>query len=253
MARYRHPGLLLCCAPVGELQVGVVGTCYPGFTAGAKDVVEPAPGVAAGLAHLGNSFKLPKQLTIIGVVSADVAVLRDIACAACKPQDDLAICDYRPRRIRKALAVIRNYSFPYLLTGARIQSNQAGIRGGLDDLVLVHRNIPHVLAIGWATPVLPDEFASFAIQRLDNVTGINQVDNPVVDQWRGFRVALMHIPDPLKGQVAHIVLVDLIERAVGVGVIVATMHGPVIGAGVSQHGIAKRDKGHKILGVSGNG
>ena len=238
------------CAPVGELQVGIVGTGYPGFTAGAKDVVEATPGVAAGFSHLRNSFKLPKQLTIIGVIGTDVAVLRDIARAARQPQDHLAISDYRARGVRKALAVICDYSFPYLFTGARIQGNQAGIRGGLDDLVLVHRNIPHVLAIGRATPVLPDEFASLAVQRLDNVTGINQVDNPVVNQRRRFRVALMHIPDPLKGQVAHIALVDLIERAVGVGVVVATMHGPVVRAGVSQHGIAKRDEGHKILGVT---
>ena len=82
MSRYRYPGFLLRSAPVGQLQVRVIRAGNPGFSAGPEEVVQTAPGIAAGLPHFGNGFKLPQECAVVGVVSTDVAVLRDIARAA---------------------------------------------------------------------------------------------------------------------------------------------------------------------------
>ncbi len=74
-AARRHPRLRLRRAPVGEIQVGVVGAGDPRFAAGAVEIRQAAPAIAAGLAGDGNRAEAPALLARRGVEGADRALV----------------------------------------------------------------------------------------------------------------------------------------------------------------------------------
>ena len=98
--------------------------------------------------------------------------------------------------------------------------------------------------------MFPDQFAGFAIKRLYDIAGVDQINNAVIDQRSWFGIPFVHIPDPFKGQVAHIFLVDLIKRAVRMRIVITPMHRPVIWAGIAQHGIGQGHKWNEVFGVA---
>ena len=71
----RHPRLGLRGAPIRQVQFGVVAAGDPRLAAGAVDVRQRAPRVAARLAVLGHGVELPQLLAGGGVVAADEALL----------------------------------------------------------------------------------------------------------------------------------------------------------------------------------
>src|SRR5690606_23450226 len=82
-----HPGPAVAGAPVGEAELGVVGARDPdGRPAGLPGVA--GPGLAAGLAGLGDRVGLPDLLARLGVVRGDEAA--DAVLAAGDAHEDLA-------------------------------------------------------------------------------------------------------------------------------------------------------------------
>ena len=66
--------------------------------------------------------------------------------------------------------------------------------------------------------MFPDQFASFAIKRLYDVAGVDQINNAVIDQRSWLRIPFVHIPDPFKGRLPRF-LVDLIKWAARMSIV----------------------------------
>ena len=97
--------------------------------------------------------------------------------------------------------------------------------------------------------VLPDDFSGEAVDGLHDAAGVGQIDHAIVDD-RGWLVgaALIHwrLPDQL--QVLDVVAVDLVERAVIGGEVVAPDHQPVARIGLSEHGVGDRNEVRHFTG-----
>ena len=117
------------------------------------------------------------------------------------------------------------------------------IRCGQDDLVLVDRDAALRSRVGiGAVGVLPDQIAGLGIQRLQDVPGVVQVHDAVVNDGRGLIGAgVVHRPAPHQLQTLRVIDVDLIQRAEVMGGLVAANHQPVAGRRILQHRVRHRN------------
>ena len=83
--------------------------------------------------------------------------------------------------------------------------------------------------------ILPQLLARGAVQRLHHRPGLHHVHHAVVDDGDAFGVPRAHAARPGHAELAHVLLVDLLERAEALRVIGAAVHQPVVGTGVQQH------------------
>ena len=97
---------------------------------------------------------------------------------------------------------------------------------------------------GWRqrVPVPPNEVTTGGIDRLDHVAGMTQIHHAVVDKRRGLVDAGLHGACPDQLQTLDVGLVDLIERTVAPGLIIAAMHQPIFGLGRSHHLVGHPDE-----------
>ena len=202
--------------------------------------------VAARLAGVRDRVELPQLLAGRRVVGADEAAVRTVAGAALQPLNDLAARDDRSAGVRKPLRAIGDGRFPDLFAVARVERDEARVGGRDDQLVLVDRDVAHRAHADLRQRpdfVLPDQLAGAAVERLDDVARVDQIDDAVVDERHGLvRAALFaDRPDPGELQILDVVARDLVERAVAPALIVAARHQPVAGGRVAQHRVGHRD------------
>ena len=77
--------------------------------------------------------------------------------------------------------------------------------------------------------VLPDEIAGRGVEGLDDIARVRHVHDAVVDERRALLAAGAEGARPDEAQIAHVVAIDLVERAVAPAVERAAPHQPVAG------------------------
>ena len=240
MAARGHPGFGLCRAPVGAVELRIVAPRDPGVAALAEDVVQVGPGIAAGLARVGDRVEPPDQLSGGRVVRADEAAGLAVPGASAQSVQDLPVRDDRAARVRVPLL---DHRLPDLFSRPRIEGHDARVRRGLDDVRPVDRDVAHVLAVVRSGRRLPDQVAGPRVQGLHDVARVDQVDHAVIDDGGGFGGPVVHLPDPFEAKPADVLPGDLAEGAVAVRVVVAPDHQPVGGIGVFEHLVGD---GHEV-------
>src|SRR5262245_60625352 len=183
VAARRHPWLRLRHAPVSEIEIGVVAAGYPGLATLAERVGDVTPGVAAALPALRHRVEPPQLLPGVRIVGADVTPIRLEPGASGQALQNFAADDDRSAAVGETLVPLSNRNVPHEFARAGIKSRQSRITGGHEHLVLIDGDIAH-RARGFGTDVmLPDQLARAPVKGLDDVAGINQVNDAVMSKW----------------------------------------------------------------------
>src|SRR6185503_18485301 len=135
-AAHGHPRLRLRDAPVREIELRIVAAGDPGLAAGAIQVRQIAPRIAAGLAVERDRQEAPALLAGIGIVGADEALVLFVALATAHAFEDEPV---RGERAAAARAAALHRPVPLELAGASVQSDEPS--AALEDqLVLIQRD-----------------------------------------------------------------------------------------------------------------
>ena len=132
-----------------------------------------------GSPSLRDGVELPQLLAGGGVVGADEALLLDVLLAAAHALDDLAARDERSAR---AAAAVGHRHVPGHLAVARVERHEMCVAHRDEQLVVVERHAAHGGVA--AEPMLPDQIAGLAVERLDDAAGVVQIDDAVVRERR---------------------------------------------------------------------
>ena len=234
-----HPRLRLRHAPVGEVEIGIVGAGNPGLAPDAELIGQLAPRVAAGLTGPRDRVEFPRQHSGRGVERADPAAVVSEAVAAGEPLQHLAFDHDRSRVRRVPLGPVGNGRRPHLPAGAGVERHEMGVGRRHEHLVVVERDIPHRRGADERVrrnAMLPDQLARLRVERLDHVCRVRQEHGAAVHQRRRLvRAAVLHGPHPRQLQLFHRVARDRRERAVAPALIRAPRHQPVAGIGIAKH------------------
>ena len=182
------------------------------------------PAVVARRAGLRDRLGAPHLGAGLGVERDDEASAAGARIGtAGNAGNDFAVRGERPARERVALLVVRHGGVPDHLAGVRVERHQMSVGRG-EALVVVQRDgaacaIKQVVVIAafdlrQLAPILPQQIAAAAVERLHDVLGVGEEQHAVVRQRRLFLVAELHVPGPGEFQTADILSVDLIERAI---------------------------------------
>ena len=209
---------------------------------------DAAPRLVARLAGGRNRPPAPQLLARPRVVGGDDAGVRPAVRHAAPARERSPAADDRPRGLRRRVdPVVEDLRLPHLLAGLRVESEDVVVRAGVDDVAAVDGHVPvgleqvgedvllHVLR--HLAPVLPDEVAGDGVDRLDDVARVRHVEHAPVGQRCPLLAARPERARPDHPQVADVVPVDLIERAVAPAVLRPAPHQPVAGRRVLQHGV----------------
>ena len=158
--------------------------------------------------------------------------------------DNDAVGHNRSAGKRETLSVVGNLLVPNQLAGLGIDREQMGVAGRDDNVVAVDRLGTHPAdsrIIRQLVFILPDQLAVGRVECLDCVVGVLDVHDPVMDH----RSLLCppprrQAPGPSQPEIADVVLVDLVERAVTPAVVSAPPHQPVAIGRVEQHLVGDR-------------
>ena len=153
------------------------------------------------------------------------------AAASGRALHDDAVRDDRSAREGEAELRVGDRGVPDQLAGLGVERDEVGVAGRDDQLVVVDRLVARaarVHLVGKLVLVFPDQLARRAVESLDQLGRVLDVDDPVMDE----RCLLgppprRHAPCPCELQLAHVVLVDLVERAVAPAVVGPPPHQPV--------------------------
>ena len=229
-AAHRHPRLRLRRTPVGEIEIRIVAAGDPRLAAGAEQVRQAAPRIAAGFTDTGDRVESPQLLAGLGVVGADEALLLDVLLTAAHALDDFSFGDERTAR---TAAAIGHCHVPGNFAGLRVERHEMRVAHRDIELVVVQRDTARRGVA--AETLLPDQIAGLAIDRLDDPAGVIDEDRPVARERRGLiRAAFGHRGDPDQLQILCVVTRDLCQRAVVRREVIAADRQPV-----SWRGIAK--------------
>ncbi len=108
-AARRHPGLCLRGAPVREPELGIIAAGDPGFAAGAIQIGQIAPGVAAGPIARRDRGESPLLLARARVVGTDEALLLLVRLACAHAFDHEPV---RDQRAAAACVTVRHLHVP---------------------------------------------------------------------------------------------------------------------------------------------
>ena len=170
-----------------------------------------------------------------------------------RPETTLAAGDDRPRGLRRRVdPVVEDLRLPGQLAGRRIEGEDVIVRAGVDDVAAVDRHVAVGLqqvrkdvlcdVLRHFAPVLPDQVARDGVDGLNDVTRVRHVEHPAVGQRRPLLAARPEGACPDHPQVADVLPVDLIERAVAPAVERPAPHQPVARRRVLQHRVGDRHK-----------
>src|SRR6185437_1555885 len=113
-----------------------------------------------------------------------------------------------------------------------IQGDDMAIGGGRVENVLINgkvsynRRAPAMERRGQRSDILPEQIACPAIQRLNRVGALDE-DNPVMNERCDFVPTRWQRPSPRLAQIAYIVGVDLMKRAIAQTVVSAPPSQPI--------------------------
>ncbi|MCY1352266.1 hypothetical protein D9M69_385550 [compost metagenome] len=222
---------------------GGAAAVAPGFLLAGGGVLVVGPGrgldVAGGRAVLavqaahvafdeGPHPHLFAGVRVAGVELADHAEL--IAGTAVDQQHLAALAvlhDGRRTGHGVTRAVVAKFLVPDHLAGLLVEGDHAGVQGAEEDLVAVdgRATVDHVAAgadvVGQAVVVGPQALAGPGVEGEHAGIGSGDVDHPVADDGLGFLAALLLVAEgegPGRGQLEHVVGVDLGQRAPALGV-----------------------------------
>ena len=124
-------------------------------------------------------------------------------------------------------AVVAELLVPHHLAGVLVQGDDPGVEGAEVDLVAVDRRaaVDHVAAranvVRQAVVVGPQALAGLGVQGEHPRVGAGDVDHAVADDGLGFLAALLLVAEgvgPGRGQLEHVLVVDLGQGAPALGV-----------------------------------
>ena len=243
--RHRRPD-------VDEVQVGVVARDHPRADVHPLLVGHAAPRLVARLARRRHERRPPQLRPGGGVVGGDHAGDRPRPRPAASPGDHLAAGNDRAGGVAgRVHPVVEDLGLPHELAGERIDGVDVVVVAGVDDQPAEHRDVPVVVrepahdagnVLGDVPPVLPEQVAGGGVHRLQVVLRVRHVQPAPVRQRRPFLRARREGAGPHHPQIADVVAIDLIERAVAPTVQRAAPHQPVAGRRVREHGVGDRNE-----------
>ena len=134
-------------------------------------------------------------------------------------------------------ACIRHFPFSHART--RVDPDDEVVRRHIQDHVAVDGD---GLGPAGRSPdivrtmlVFPDNIAISGIQRQDRRWRRDHVHHAVMHQRDALHRAAGKAPGPREAELVHVLLIDLVERAVALRIVSAAEHQPVIRTGVGQH------------------
>ncbi|MCY1355235.1 hypothetical protein D9M69_416480 [compost metagenome] len=173
----------------------------------------------------------PDFFTGVGIAGVELADHAELVTGAAVDQQHLAgllvLHDGRGAGHGVAGAVVAELLVPDHLAGLLVQGDHAGVQGAEVDLVAVDCSTPvdYVAAgadvVGQAVVVGPQTLAGLGVEGEDAGIGGRDVDHPVADDGLGLLAALFLVAEgegPGRGQLEHVVGVDLGQRAPALGV-----------------------------------
>ena len=250
-----HPGFGLRHAPIGQIEIGIVAAGDPGIAACAQHVGKLAPGVAAGRAFAGRGIEAPEVLRSgLCVIAADEAGL--VFSSALyhsqppSPWTILPLMTIGPRRIAKALGVFGDDGVPHRAPGVGIQRHDVRVRRS-DVEPCRRRSRDYAWRRCRRRP--PPEGRMRFSHRSSPVAASSACT--ILSTWTRYMMplctsgvgfvrarAVVHRPYPGELELVHILLGDLIERAVAPAFVAAAHHQPVVRAGILQHLVGDWDE-----------
>ena len=235
---------------VDQVQLGIEAGHHPRPDVCALLVGHAAPGLVARLARGRNEAPPPELLARLGVVGHDDARLGAAPRTAAPAGNHLAVGDDRARRVsRRVLRVVEQLRLPDQLAGDRVQREGIVVVGGVDDHVVPDGDVAVdadqsaqviVDVVRDVAAVLPQQVAGDRVQRLDDVVRVRHVEPAAVGNRRTLLRARRQGPRPDHAQVADVVAVDLVERAVAPAVQRPAPHQPVAVRRFLQHRVGDR-------------
>ena len=232
---------------VDQVQLGIEARHHPRPDVRPLLVGHAAPRLVARLAGSRNQAPPPELLAGPRVVGHDDARLGPAPWPAAPPGDHLAVGDDRTGRVPGGiLRVVEELRFPDQLAGRGVQREGIVVVGGVDDHVVPDRDVPVdadqpaqivVDVVGDLAPILPLQVAGHRIDGLDDVVRVRHVQRAAVRDRRSLLRSRRESPRPDHAQVAYIVAVDLIERAVAPAVQRPAPHQPVAVRRILKHGV----------------
>ena len=232
---------------VDQIEFGIVGELAPYACHPTLLIWGAGPCFVTRLSRARDHLIAPKLPAGSGVMTRDITtVARKLARSA---RDDYAVSDNRASRVAD-LQVAATVGLPDHFPAPSAQRDDDIVPAYEIDLVAIDGNaslaLPQSVAHrrGWRPrmAVLPQEVARRGVDRLYHVAGITQKHYAVVNEGRGLVDAGFHGARPDQLQIFHIGFVDLVERTVAPGLIIAPMDRPILGAGSPQCLVGHRNK-----------
>ena len=240
-------------AHVDQVQLGIVARHHPGAHVAPVLERHAAPGFVARLAGRRHQPRAPQLRAGPRVVGRDDARLRPCLRDASAPGNDLAVGDDRAGRLmRRMHLVVDDPRLPRQPSGGGLQGEDVAVGARVDDQVAVDGEVAVPLGkgrddvlreiLGAVAAVLPQQVAGDGVDGLDDVARVRHVHHAAVHQRRALLAARGKRARPDHAQLAHVVAVDLVERAVAPAVERPPPHQPVFRGGILEHGVGDRCK-----------
>jgi hypothetical protein len=166
-------------------------------------------------------------------VGGDETAHAQIAEAAGTTADDFAFHDDGTRGVGDPILVVCNPGLPEKFAAAGMQSHQVRIPGQVIDLVVVDGQASSPVALRLKVAqirrqfslVVPDQVSGGGIPGLDMIAArMSDVHDAVVNQRSELLGSGIHGSHPGQLQLAHVALIDLIQRTVAGHIVSAVGH-----------------------------
>ena len=215
-------------APVEEIQLGIVGAGEPGAAAAGFPGVA-GPGVVAGFAGAGDGVPAPETFAGVGVIGVEEAV--EAMIAGGDAHDDFILDDHGRGGGPIAFGGFGDFGFPEHGSVTSVEGDQVGVGGAEVDFIAVDGDaaVGASLQRGLAF-IAPDFTALAGVEGVDFV-GIGEVHDAIDDDGNGFQAAGgVDVVHPFGDKPLGVFGIDLFEKRMALGVILAVVMEPVSGA-----------------------
>ena len=227
-------GTRIADAPVGQIEIGIVGAGHPDRAAAGLPRIA-GPRLVSALARTGNGVEAPGLLAGAGVERGDKPA--DAEFAADGADDDLVLDDQRSQG--EAVAGFRpraaDGDVPHQPAGLRVDGQEMTVERAHEDRVAENRDAAiHAAAAGAgqrrrAIRVGPEDASGRRIERHEIVRRLDRVHDAVHHQRRRLELLeRLRLEDPSELEILHVGGRDLGQRAVALAHHVARIRQPVL-------------------------